>query len=285
MLCFASGCWRQQVRPSPTVSDRPQLDAVAFTESVAQAMRDSDDAFEVKIEAPLKIVVQTPQGAYDCYLENVWRECQLNPSGRREVVQRHVETIQYAVASAGLSSTPNISDLVPLVKDRRWLDEMSRLGLEVYAEPLTGDLFVTYAENDPSQLRYLTADEFRALGLSPDQFRQLTLAQLSKALPQVTRHGSGPVYMLTAGGTFEASLVLFPEVWEEQQELVDGRIVVALPARDLLLFTGERSAEGLSRMLARVKEIQASESYLISDTLLVRTDDGWKTFVPTPASR
>ena len=45
--------------------------------------------------------------------------------------------------------------------------------------------------------------------------------------------------MLTAGGNYEATLILLPEVWESVAEMVSGQIVAAVPARDVLYFTGD----------------------------------------------
>ena len=47
--------------------------------------------------------------------------------------------------------------------------------------------------------------------------------------------------MLKAGGDYEASLLLFDDIWRDGQVKVDGDIVVAVPAKDVLLVTGSNN--------------------------------------------
>ena len=41
-----------------------------------------------------------------------------------------------------------------------------------------------------------------------------------------------------AGGTFEASLLLLDDLWQEHDDAVDSRLLVAIPSGEILLFTG-----------------------------------------------
>ena len=81
--------------------------------------------------------------------------------------------------------------------------------------------------------------------------------------------------MLVAGGTFEASLLLISNVWDDQDVAVDGRVVVAAPARDLIMFTGENAVEAVQQMRRTVEDIHIGGSYLISKTILVRDNGEW----------
>jgi hypothetical protein len=54
--------------------------------------------------------------------------------------------------------------------------------------------------------------------------------------------------MLTAGGNFEATLLLLPEVWESIRTMVEGNIVAVVPARDLLFIAGDAVPENLAEL-------------------------------------
>jgi uncharacterized protein YtpQ (UPF0354 family) len=52
--------------------------------------------------------------------------------------------------------------------------------------------------------------------------------------------------MITAGGDYEASLLLFDDIWSGGQIKVEGDIVVAVPAKNVLLITGSQNRKGLA---------------------------------------
>jgi uncharacterized protein YtpQ (UPF0354 family) len=84
--------------------------------------------------------------------------------------------------------------------------------------------------------------------------------------------------MLTAGGDYVASILLLDSVWESLAELVDGDIVAVTPSRDVLLFTGSGSQEGLQAIRERADGIVSSGDHVISRTLLRRVKGQWVNF-------
>jgi uncharacterized protein YtpQ (UPF0354 family) len=81
--------------------------------------------------------------------------------------------------------------------------------------------------------------------------------------------------MVTAGTNYTASLLLFDELWSELAGHVAGQLVAAVPSRDVLLVTGSNSASGIAAVRAQALAVEKSGSYAISQTLLLRQDDGW----------
>ena len=68
---------------------------------------------------------------------------------------------------------------------------------------------------------------------------------LSRLLPKIEiRPGSDGVLLISAGGEFDASLLLADNLWSGGQVKVDGDIVVAVPAKDVLIATGSNNAPG-----------------------------------------
>jgi uncharacterized protein YtpQ (UPF0354 family) len=115
--------------------------------------------------------------------------------------------------------------------------------------------------------------------LSFPELREQAVANLRGVLPQIERHGDGSTYyMLTAGGDYEASLLLLDDLWQQQEPIVKGDLVAAVPARDVLLFTGSGFNVGLRELQAAVERVSMNGSYLISKTLLVRRDNAWEEY-------
>ena len=75
-----------------------------------------------------------------------------------------------------------------------------------------------------------------------------------------------------AGGNYEASLLAVPDFWSKGQFKVDGEIVVAIPARDHLLITGSRNAEGLAKLREVAARVAQDIPQRITDTLFVFRD-------------
>jgi uncharacterized protein YtpQ (UPF0354 family) len=84
--------------------------------------------------------------------------------------------------------------------------------------------------------------------------------------------------MLTAGGDFEASLLLLDDLWHRQESIVKGELVAAVPARDVLLFAGSNFDIGLRELRTAVEKVSENGSYLISKRLLVRRNNRWEEF-------
>jgi uncharacterized protein YtpQ (UPF0354 family) len=79
----------------------------------------------------------------------------------------------------------------------------------------------------------------------------------------------GLVTMFSAGGDYEASLLLFDHIWSSGQVKVKGDIVVAVPAKDTLVVTGSQNRKGLDAMRKYVAEVVARDRYRLTDTLFV----------------
>lgn len=268
------GCGRKQ--PSwQTRIQQSDLSAAQFTEIVADAARATLPGAQVEILDSLKLNVSAETGDCVCHLDNAWQECRSNETTRVEVVTRHLHTMESAFQSAAHKHVVDINKIVPMLKSILWIDECKRQGLSIYHEQLAADVYVVYAEDGADQFAFVNEETFQSFGLSPVQLRRKSLANLAARLPEPERHGEGPLYMLVAGGTYEASLLLVDDVWENQDPAVDGRMVVAVPARDLVLFTGENATEAVQQMETIVDDIHSDGNYLISRTTFVREGNQW----------
>ena len=81
--------------------------------------------------------------------------------------------------------------------------------------------------------------------------------------------GTNGLYILRAGGDYDASLILLDKIWSAGQVKVDGDIVVAIPSRDLLMITGSSSKDGVATLRKIAKETAASAPYRLTPELFV----------------
>jgi uncharacterized protein YtpQ (UPF0354 family) len=88
--------------------------------------------------------------------------------------------------------------------------------------------------------------DLERLKVSSQELHDRAISNLRALNLEVKAHKGDRIMMLTAGGNYEATLILLPEIWASVGEMVDGAVVVSIPARDILYVTGDAQPENLS---------------------------------------
>ena len=128
------------------------------SDSVTEAMPNAEVSVE---DNGLTLVVQLAIGTSTCDLHNAWREARDHVDARPEIVKRFVDTLKSTITRLGASGPLNIEEIVPLIKSRDWLAESDQQGMSVHREALVADLFVVYAEDGESQLRFVNQEQYK----------------------------------------------------------------------------------------------------------------------------
>ena len=247
----------------------------AFTERVARAALAAMPSAKVAVNGDLQFVVRFPNGASAASdLTKAYKSYEQEPQHLDDIVQAQVSTLLEAGGDANGLPKLDRSRIVPIIKDRQWFEAMARRGreqtppLELVAEPLNGELVVVYAENRLGALRILSSRD--DVG-DRTRLREASLTNLSRVLPKIEiRPGADGVLLITAGGEFDASLILADNLWTGGQIKVDGDIVVAVPAKDVLIATGSHNAAGLARLRAAAAKFASGPNGLTSALFVYR---------------
>lgn len=211
--------------------------------------------------------------------ENIWRQSRLDPGIRVDQVERFARVFLAAKNNPG--TLPDKKSIVPLIKDEQYLNfgrNKQSGDLPFMNEHLAGDLWIIYAVDMPDAIESLSKENAQKLGLDVSALRPLAIENLRRILPPIEQHGDDPMFMLTAGADYVASLILLDDLWIELKESIMGDIVVAVPGRDVLLYTSSKSSEGIARMRSTIDKVMQSGGYLVSHMMLRLTPDGWKAF-------
>ena len=117
------------------------------------------------------------------------------------------------------------------------------------------------------------------LALDKQQLHDIALTNLRRTIsePEVHEISSG-VFMLTCGGNFEATTLLLDEVWEQVAATVNGDLVLAVPARDVVIFTGTQNRDGLAFMRSKVSQILETGDHTLTRHFLVRCGTRWSLY-------
>ena len=85
--------------------------------------------------------------------------------------------------------------------------------------------------------------------------------------------------MLTAGGNYEATLILLPEVWESIEEMVTGRVVVAVPGREVIFVADDTDPANLSALRRATSAALEKGDKPLSRVFLRWTGETWEEYV------
>ncbi len=166
----------------------------------------------------------------------------------------------------------DINHILPLVKDRKWLTDVSQnlktkgAKFSPLHDDLNAELVIVYAEDQPERTRFLDESEVR---MDKPALRALAIKNLRKTLPRIELHQAGPVGYLTAGGDYEASLLLLDDIWSDGQIKMNGETIVAIPGHDTLLVAGSGNPEDVPKFREMVKSLGATARKPLTNTLFI----------------
>lgn len=179
---------------------------------------------------------------------------------------------------------PTADQIVPRIKHLNFQAAIEEIAAKdpdscPLVQPFVGDLLLTYAFELPEAFMMLREIDRIRLGLSVEQVRAKALENLKKQLPPVKQGGKPPLMMLAVGNNLEACLLLIDELWNKAAANVPGKIVVAVPSRDMLMFTSSERPEGLAQLreLARVAR-EREPVHGLSECLLAWDSGKWVVF-------
>jgi uncharacterized protein YtpQ (UPF0354 family) len=61
------------------------------------------------------------------------------------------------------------------------------------------------------------------------------------------------VIMVTAGGNFEAAIILLDNFWEQIHQIIKGNAIISIPAGDLLFICKEGNQEAIQKLRENTK--------------------------------
>ncbi len=267
------------------------LSPPAFAEHVARAIRAALPSVVVTVRDS-EVLVKDPIGGKDATLtlKNAYADYVQDPARLEPLIKSHIAALRQARSAprrvaqleAGASSKVDRTRIVPVIKDRQWVDDnvagLKARGLQTgfVFDKLNKDLVVVYAEDDPARTRYLMAGE--DLGIARKELRTLAVANLRRLLPKIEMSHEDHLTLVSAGGDYDASLLLLDEIWTSGQIKVEGDVVVAIPARNVLLVTGSQDRTGLRNLRTLVAKVAANGSHGLTRTLFVYRNGGFKKF-------
>jgi uncharacterized protein YtpQ (UPF0354 family) len=260
----------KQTQPAPG----GQLSAAEFTEEYVNFLREAQPGGTVEVRSALELRIVPANGLERlAFLDNAFREYQAAPEDKAEIFAR------FAKAAPLLSPDKVARErIVPIIKDRAWMKEVTESLVKADpTAPKTEHVFddfnealvIVYAQDLGERLAYLSPTDLKEAAIDRADLRKLATANLKALIPEVQARAVDGLFMITAGGTYEASILLSEKFWNAPPFTLDGDPVVAIPTRDILLVTGSNNREGVQRMEDKAKALHKEGSYQLTPQLFV----------------
>ncbi|MEI6147718.1 MAG: DUF1444 family protein [bacterium] len=257
-----------------------------FRAEFASTFKQTNTNLSVRIAGEMELQVKTADGGeFTVFLDNAYSEYKQDPTNKQQIIERYIGSTMESPLT-GKGDAVEKTWIVPIIKDRAWVTETRRDFLargmtntfEYVAEDYNDQLVILYAQDSPKNIRYLKPEDVTELKIPREALRPLACDNLRRLLPKIELMGTNGLYMMTAGGAYESSLLLLDSIWTNHQFTVKGDYVVAIPTRDLLLIGGSDDPVAISKIKILSKKAAAEGSYRLTDELFVYRNGRFKQF-------
>ncbi|MBN1764644.1 MAG: DUF1444 family protein [Sedimentisphaerales bacterium] len=255
-----------------------------FTEIFCRELKSLDNTLSIEVRAELEIKVINQDGRErTIYLYNAYQKYQSVPEQLNDIIGWYARSL-IETAPENTPISIEIDHVVPVVKSIDYpialKSSLIESGyeadkLDLYYEKINEVLVVLYAINSDNKIKFLSEEEVDSLGISREQLRLETIKNMRRILPEIGVHWGEGVYMVMAGGIWEANLILLDSLWTRENFKVQGDFVVAIPSQDLLFVTGSEHTDIIDRFRIIAKKGFNENSYPITEELFIRREGEW----------
>ena len=216
-------------------------------------------------------MVRPPDG----YTQTVWlgraySEFCKAPESAGDIIAEWVRT-----AAAVPADVIDPDRIIPLIKDHAWLAENRNSGLDPWTEPYNAELVIVFAERRDG-LHYRDRERYSDLRIPITQLRDRACANLRRMIDNVAVKGGDGEYLLEAGDTLDASLLLIDDITKDPRIELAGEPLVAVPDRDSFWVADDANPYAVFGVAARVAHFYRSEPYPISRQLFRKIGALWE---------
>jgi hypothetical protein len=225
-------------------------------------------------------------GEHDLYLDNLAQGCNNAPASCDERIDMFARTV---VSPPDAPAT--LDTLLPTLKNQAYVDgahkAMSARGQHeaLLAFPVIDDLRLLLVMDTPAATRLLNEKDLASLGVTREAARERALDNLRRHSPGFRISEVAPqLYALSAGDAYDSAMFLLQPEWQHLIAKLGSAPVVAPIGRDIVLFTGVDSADGLKNLskILTVERRQPAAAYPITTQAYRWTPEGWVRFELAP---
>jgi uncharacterized protein YtpQ (UPF0354 family) len=249
----------------------------AFTNRAATLLRAQIVDAAVVVTEPLTLKI----GDLQANLDRVYSFCRANADGCDDELQRYVRGVVEVQQKSAMKPTRDALRVV--VRTTAYADAVAQQtagGKDgLIRRPFVEGLVTLPMLDAERSARLLGEADRKTLGLSQDEAYEVGLANLRLALKptvDVARPVQRGALRRLEGDYYESGRLLLHADWAPLAQAQGGVLIVALPAKDVLIYSADDSSSGLDALRAMASEVSRRSSAKLSDVLLRWTESGWQ---------
>jgi uncharacterized protein YtpQ (UPF0354 family) len=256
--------------------DIPRGEA-AFTEYVATQLRRETGGAAIVVKGQLTLAV----GELQANLDRIFAYCSRDRTGCAREISTYVKGV--AQIHKDPFAPPSKEAVRVLVRTQAYVT-MSQAALRKEApklqpRELAGGLVMLPAIDMPRSLQMLTDEDNRALGLSVDEVFKLGFANLRarlKPLMEVAKVVRPGQIGHLSGDVYHPSRLALRESWSPLAKAHGGKLIVAVPTTDTVLYVGDDTPTAIGALRALAKNVWIRSPNQLSTELLRWTPKRWE---------
>lgn len=265
----------EKAKPATPAVEIPMDDA-AFGQTIAKQLNQAVDLPEAKPVGPLKYML----GDVTLDMTKLHDECKTKPETCSKGVERYVKGAGTFYRMRHFKATKDAVRL--MIRTPEYVAEARKNraadAADFEVKPLVGNLEWMPALNAAHAVRALDANDVKVLGISNDEVYKLALVNLTatlKPLDEVAKPVGDKVGRID-GDFFNASRLVLHDSWAKLAEGQNGKLLVAVPGSDVVLYTGDDSAASVKALREAAEKELKTTKFPIATTVLRWTKAGWE---------
>jgi uncharacterized protein YtpQ (UPF0354 family) len=132
---------------------------------------------------------------------------------------------------------------------------------------LIDDIIILFAEDSPTNIRYINESDLREYGISKNEILDLAIKNYKQKFTNINLENKNGVLLVTVDGDYEASAILIDDVVKKAQQQINGNLIMAIPSREVLLFTSKDNQQGIEVIKEITQKVAKESPYSISTNI------------------
>ena len=214
-------------------------------------------------------------------LDRVYAYCSRSAPNCSTALDQYAKGIADAVRERNRPIEPNMVRLA--VRPTAYVDQVRKqvgsAGGSVYARPVAPGLQAIAVLDFARSLRFVNDRDLSKLSVTEDGLLALgeqNLRSSTKSLGEVAPTPTPNSFGRITGEDYASSRILFHGDWREMNAKLNDKLVVAVPAPDVLLYGDGSTSVGLEALRAFALETARKSSRPLSPALFQWTESGWQ---------
>lgn len=230
-------------------------------------------------DEPLLLILRSGEQELEIWLGRPFEYCATGANDCEQNARSFVDTVVHAANNS--QDTPPVSpeQLLPAIRSKSDVETYSSRVKGLVVDPLGADLFVVYMLDTPKLAAPVSSESIVELQLSEEKLKGRALANLQAQLPTpvelIQTFDGQSIGVVELGNYYTSSLLVPHSAWAEVATRFDGKLLVAVPAPEILLFASDVDPQALPTLTEAAMKLFEQAPRGLSPTVLRWTPGGW----------